>query len=151
MPFFRNVFFAAAQNNALVLIEPALIEVLADGHKTAALHTVVVGDHGGFGWVASLITTTVEVDCTEPRWKVVSEYLYFSLRETAERIDKSNLYSHQWQNLPASSLAHKYRSFACSWPLPDPSQPAASFPDLWAAAAFAAEIIAEDIEESAKP
>jgi len=143
--------FGAADQNALVLIEPDKIQVTSEGHKIVALNVVTVDDLGdGAPSMATLDTTTVEVDCAQSRWKVLSEYLYGTLSPTSESTDKTSSNPSGWQDLPAKGLLQSYRTFACKWPKVKPHSSKAKFPDLETAANAAANIIDDDIRKSRK-
>src|ERR1700676_3918224 len=131
------------EEDSLVLIEPAQTQVMDDGHQVAALHTVTVDDWGpgAPGPFASLDTTTVEMDCAIPRWKVISENLYLSLSPTGEKINETNVNSRDWQTLRPGGFYEKYHTFACQWPASSQQSPAMAFPDIWAAATAIADVL----------
>jgi hypothetical protein len=135
--------FEAIEEDSIVLIEPARIQVMNDGHQVVALHTVAVDDWGpgAPGPFASLDTTTVEMDCAIPRWKVISESLYLSLSPTGEKIDETNVNSGDWQTLPPGGFYAKYHTFVCQWPASSKRSPAMAFPDIWAAATAIADVL----------
>ena len=135
--------FEAIQEDSIVLIEPGQIQVTDDGHQVVSLHTVTVDDWGpgAPGPFASLDTTTVEVDCEMPRWRVISESLYLSLNPSGEMIDQTNVNSRDWHALRPGGIRAKYHTFVCQWPASSQQSPAMAFPDIWAAAAAIADVL----------
>ena len=135
--------FEAVEEDSLVLIDPAQIQVMNDGHRVVALHTVTVDDWGpgAPGPFASLDTTAVEIDCEIPRWKVISENLYLSLSPAGEKVDETNVNSLDWRMLRPGGLYAQYHAFACRWPESSQRTPAMAFPDIWTAAIAIADIL----------
>ena len=135
--------FEAIQEDSIVLIEPGQIQVMDDGHQIVSLHTVTVDDWGpgAPGPFASLDTTTVEMDCATPRWRVISETLYLSLNPSGEKIDETNVNSRDWHAPRPGGIHAQYQTFVCQWPASSQQSPAMAFPDIWAAATAIADVL----------
>lgn len=133
-------------DHSVVLVEPAQIQALDNLHKIIALHVVQVDDIAGApAPFATLDTTSIEVDCAAPRLRVTSEYFYLSLSADAEKVDKTNSNSLEWQTPLAGGTYEHYRMFACQWPNLSGQfgEPPAkmSYPDIWSAANAAADVL----------
>jgi hypothetical protein len=135
--------FEAIEEDSIVLIEPGKIQVMDDGLQVVSLHTVTVDDWGpgAPGPFASLDTTTVEMDCVMPRWRVISESLYLSLNPSGEMIDETNVNSRDWHALRPGGIHAKYHTFVCQWPASSQQSRVMAFPDIWAAATAIADVL----------
>jgi len=131
--------FDGGDDQNMALIEPARIQDIGNGHKVVPINIVEVD------FVETLDITTIEMDCTASQWKVVSEILYTSLDPTSEPIDKTAANEPGWQTVREGSLFQEYFTFTCHWPDVPNRSDAAEFPDIWAAANAAANVIYENL------
>lgn len=116
-----HVVALARDYASITLLEPAAFSTPSPGHRRASL--VVVDVLGGSD------ITEFELDCAQPRLKVLTEKLYDDAGKF--EFDKTGQNTLDWVDYPATSQMESNRKYICGYPASRNPKMEFTGPDFW--------------------